>query len=218
MKKILCACLALILCLACAGCKERVDPYEGVPNPEFVITMKNGQVMRGELFIAQAPNTVGNFIELANGGFYDGLGFYRLVAGRFIQTGDPLEDGTGGPGYAIKGEFSKNGVKNGVQHTQGTLSMARTSDYNSAGSQFFILQRAFAEYDGEYAAFGRLTDAESLVTLDAIASTATDGSYRPLLPQVIDTIRVDTHGYVFPVVKIYPPEEKEEEKEEKEGA
>lgn len=212
MKRILCAVLALLmLALPLAGCRREEDPYAGVPNPVATITMRDGRVLRAELFVAEAPNTVGNFIELANSGFYDGLPFYRIVAGYLVQTGDPRGDGTGGPGYAIKGEFSKNGVANRVTHTRGTLSMARTADYDSAGSQFFILQRSMPDYDGLYAAFGRLMDEESLASLDAIASVATDASYSPLIAQRIGTIRVDTQGYVFPVVKLYPEESEKKE-------
>ena len=203
MKKLICALLALLLpALLLAGCRK--EPEVEVPNPVATITMEDGKVMRAELYANEAPNTVGNFIELANRGFYDGMRFHRIVTGYLIQTGDPLGNGTGGPGYTIRGEFSANGEKNGLQHTRGTLSMARLSDYDSAGSQFFILQRSISDYDGEYAAFGRLMDEASLTALDAIASVATDASRSPLIPQVIQSIRVDTHGYVFPVDKIEP--------------
>ena len=209
MKRLLFLLLALALGLSLSACRERPNPYEGVPNPVATIVMKDGRQMRAELFIAEAPNTVGNFIELANNGFYDGMPFYRVVAGRLVQTGDPVGDGTGNPGYTIRGEFEDNGVKNGVEHTRGTLSMARREDKNSAGSQFFILQRSVPDYDGKYAAFGRLMDDESLATLGEVASVATDGEYSPLVPQVIESIRVDTFGYVFPVVKEYPHEGEE---------
>ena len=214
MKKILCTLLALVMCLALTSCKEKTDPYEGVPLPVATITMEDGDVMRAELYVGEAPNTVGNFIELANSGFYDGMEFYRIIAGCLIQTGDPIGDGTGGPGYTIDGEFPDNGVENDVKHARGTLSMARLEDdKNSAGSQFFILQSGFTEYDGKYAAFGRLTDEASLKVLDGIAASAADGDYRPLVPQKIKTIRVDTQGYVFPVVKQFPEEEGEDSDE-----
>lgn len=210
MKKLLCALLALVMCLALSGCQEEIDLYEGVPLPIATITMENGKVMRAELYVGEAPNTVGNFIELANSGFYDGMEFYRVVAGCLIQTGDPVGDGTGGPGYTIDGEFPDNGVENGVKHTRGTLSMARLEDdKNSAGSQFFILQSGFSEYDGKYAAFGCLTDDASLSVLDGIAASAADGNYHPLVAQKIKTIRVETQGYVFPVMKQFPEEEGE---------
>ena len=210
MKKLLCALLALALCLGLTACREEEDPYADIPNPTVTITMEDGRTMRAELYPREAPNTVANFISLANAGFYDGLRFHRVVAGHLAQTGDPAGDGTGGPGYTIRGEFRANGVKNTLEHTRGTLSMARQQDYNSAGSQFFILQRRVEEYDGEYAAFGRLTDAESLETLDYIASVAADSTFSPLVPQIIKSIRVDTHGYVFPVIKDYPEEEQSE--------
>ena len=214
MKKLLGALMALVMCLVLTSCSEKVDPYEGVPLPVATITMENGKVMRAELYVGEAPNTVGNFIDLANSGFYDGLEFYRIVAGCLIQTGDPVGDGTGGPGYTIEGEFPDNGVKNDVKHTRGTLSMARLEDdKNSAGSQFFILQSGFSEYDGKYAAFGRLMDEASIKVLDGIAASAADGDYRPLMSQKIASIRVDTQGYVFPVVKQFPEEEGENDDE-----
>lgn len=204
MKRLLTALLALILLLSLAGCgREETDPYEGVPDPVATITLSDGSVMRAELYPRQAPNTVGNFIALANSGFYDGLEIFRVVAGAFVQTGDPLGNGTGGPGYAIRGEFAENGYeKNTLSHTRGVLSMCRTQDYDSAGSQFFIMQGSYPEYDGKYAAFGKLLDEESLAVLDAIASVRVDSNDRPLIVTSIESIRVDTHGHTFPVVKV----------------
>ena len=191
----------LILLLFLAGCgREETDPYEGVPDPVATITLSDGSVMRAELYPRQAPNTVGNFIALANSGFYDGLEIFRVVTRAFIQTGDPLNNGTGGPGYAIRGEFAENGYEgNTLSHTRGVLSMCRTADDpDSAGSQFFIMQGSFpADYDGKYAAFGKLMDDESLAVLDAVAGVVVDASYRPMVLTKIDTIRVDTHGYTF---------------------
>ena len=205
MKRWIGAALALLaLALLLSACRQEEDPYAGVPNPVATITMTDGRVMRAELFPREAPDTVGNFIELCQRGFFDGQPFFRVVTGYFIQTGDPRGDGTGGPGYAIRGEFRKNGVNNQLAHTRGTLSMARLGEYDSAGSQFFIVQRSIPEYDGEYAAFGRLTDEESLTTLDAIAAVATDANRSPLVAQTIRSIRVDTHGYEFPFEKIEP--------------
>ena len=200
MKRLLTALLALILLLSLAGCgREETDPYEGVPDPVATITLSDGSVMRAELYPRQAPNTVGNFIALANSGFYDGLEIFRVVTRAFIQTGDPLNNGTGGPGYAIRGEFAENGYEgNTLSHTRGVLSMCRTEDFDSAGSQFFIMQGSFpADYDGKYAAFGKLMDDESLAVLDAVAGVVVDASYRPMVLTKIDTIRVDTHGYTF---------------------
>ena len=151
--------------------------------------------MRFTLYPDLAPNTVANFIRLANRGFYDGQQFFRIVAGVFIQGGDPQNNGTGDPGYAIKGEFAENGfTQNTVSHMRGAISMARTSGYDTAGSQFFIMQGSYPEYDGRYAAFGSIdaNDAASLDTLDAIGSQATDSTYLPLTRQVIATIRVET--------------------------
>lgn len=213
MKRFLAGVLALILCLSLGGCGAReaeTDEYADVPNPVATITMTDGSVMRLELYLSYAPNTVANFIELANKGFYDGLTFFRVVAGCLVQSGDPNNDGTGGPGYTIDGEFSQNGfAQNTLSHTRGVISMARMSDYNSAGSQFFILQGSFPEYDGKYAAFGKTMDEESLSTLDKIASVMTDAQERPLVYSIIKTIRVETNGYQFPVIK---NEEKNEEK------
>ena len=184
--------VAIILLLNLGGPKE---PEEVVPNPVATITMSDGSKMRFTLYPDQAPNTVANFIKLANRGFYDGQQFFRIVAGVFIQGGDPQNNGTGDPGYAIKGEFADNGFpQNTVSHMRGAISMARPSGYDTAGSQFFIMQGSYPEYDGRYAAFGSIdaSDTASLDTLDAIGSQATDSTYLPLTRQVIATIRVET--------------------------
>lgn len=196
--------LMAVLCLAgCAG-----EKYGDIPNPIATITMEDGNQMRIELYLKKAPNTVANFVELANSGFYDGMDFYRVLPGCLIQAGDTAGDGTGGPGYAIKGEFSANGFKeNDISHTRGTISMARQSGYDSAGSQFFILQGSYPEYDGKYAAFGRLMDEASLETLDSLASVNVDVHYAPLKKSVIASIRVDTMGYEYEPVKIEEEEE-----------
>lgn len=173
------------------------EPEEVAPNPVATITMSDGGQMRFTLYPDQAPNTVANFIKLANRGFYDGKQFFRIVAGVFIQGGDPLNNGTGDAGYAIKGEFADNGfTQNTVSHMRGAISMARPSGYDTACSQFFIMQGSYPEYDGRYAAFGSIdpSDAQSLETLDAIASQPTDSTYLPLTRQVIGTIRVETFG------------------------
>ena len=182
----------IILLLRAAAPKE---PEEVPPNPVATITMSDGGQMRITLYPDLAPNTVANFIKLANRGFYDGQQFFRVVAGVFIQGGDPNNNGTGDPGYAIAGEFAENGFeRNTVSHMRGAISMARTSGYDTAGSQFFIMQGSYPEYDGRYAAFGSIDDgdAQSLAVLDAIGSQPTDINYLPLTRQVISTIRVET--------------------------
>lgn len=198
----------LALCLALSGCGGNENPFEGIRNPVATFELSDGSSMRFELFLSDAPNTVANFVELANSGFYDGLSFFRIVPGALIQSGDPRNNGTGGAGYAIQGEFSENGIENSVAHTRGTISMCRQSDYDSASSQFFILQGSYPEYNGKYAAFGRATDEESLAAIDAIASVAVDGSYSPVgsVP-TIERVRVETWGYSYEAAKIDNSEE-----------
>ena len=193
MKRFAAILLTLALAFALAGCR-RQEPEEPKPNPVATITMNDGSAMRFELYPDQAPNTVANFIKLANERFYDGQQFFRIVAGVLIQGGDPNNDGTGDPGYAIKGEFSDNGFDNSLSFLRGTIAMARQgSGYDTAGSQFFIMQGSYPEYDGRYAAFGRIADADSLAVLDSIASQPVDGRYLPLTRQVIARVRVETY-------------------------
>lgn len=161
-------------------------------NPIVTITMNTGDVMKAELYPETAPNTVNNFISLIRKGFYDGVGFHRIIAGFMIQGGDPDGNGMGGPGYSIKGEFTSNGFKNDLKHSKGVLSMARTQIPDSAGSQFFIMHADAPHLDGEYAAFGKLT--EGFDVLDKIATTATDWSDRPRTPQVMESVTVETFG------------------------
>lgn len=155
-------------------------------NPIVTITMEDGRIMRGELYPEKAPNTVNNFISLANKGFYDGLTFHRVIPGFMIQGGCPKGNGTGGPGWHIKGEFAANGVKNDLKHTRGVLSMARAMDPNSAGSQFFIMHEDAPHLDGQYAAFGKVVSGMEVV--DEIASTETDYSDKPLKPQIMKKV------------------------------
>ena len=155
---------------------------------KVIIEMENGDVMKGELYPEIAPITVANFEKLANEGFYDGLTFHRVIPGFMIQGGCPLGNGTGGPGYSIKGEFAANGVNNDLRHTRGVLSMARAMDPDSAGSQFFIMVEDAPHLDGQYAAFGKIT--EGIEVVDKIAETATDFQDCPLEPQVIESIRM----------------------------
>ena len=149
-----------------------------------------------ELYPETAPNTVNNFISLINKGFYDGLIFHRVIKGFMIQGGDPDGVGTGGPGYSIKGEFAINGVENNLKHTAGVLSMARSMMPDSAGSQFFIMHKDAPHLDGQYAAFGKVTD--GMDTVNAIAETETDYSDAPLEPQMIIKVTVDTDGVDYP--------------------
>ena len=157
-------------------------------NPTFKITMENGGVIEGELYPEKAPQSVYNFIDLANHNYYDGLIFHRVIPGFMIQGGCPLGNGTGGPGWHIKGEFARNGVANPIKHTRGVISMARAMDPNSAGSQFFIMHEDAPHLDGDYAAFGHVVNGMDVV--DEIAATPTNYADKPLAPQVIKTIRV----------------------------
>ena len=155
---------------------------------KVIIEMENGDVMKGELYTEIAPITVENFEKLAGEGFYDGLTFHRVIPGFMIQGGCPLGNGTGGPGHTIKGEFAANGVKNDLKHDRGVLSMARAMNPNSAGSQFFIMVEKAPHLDGQYAAFGKIT--EVMEAADRIVAVQRDYSDKPLTPQIIRTIRV----------------------------
>ncbi len=165
-------------------------------NPTFKITMENGGVIEGELYPEIAPQSVYNFIDLANHNFYDGLIFHRVIPGFMIQGGCPDGTGMGGPGYCIKGEFFYNGFKNELRHKRGVLSMARSQSPNSAGSQFFIMHEDAKHLDGQYAAFGKVTS--GLDVVDAIAATRTGANDRPVQEQKIASITVDTHGETYP--------------------
>ena len=158
--------------------------------------MENGDVIKAELYPDIAPISVNNFISLIQKNFYDGLIFHRVIKGFMIQGGDPDGNGTGGPGYSIKGEFSQNGVKNELKHTEGVLSMARSMAPNSAGSQFFIMHKNSPHLDGSYAAFGKVT--EGMENVNKIAETNTDYADRPLTEQRIKTMTVETFGTQYP--------------------
>ena len=171
-----------------------------MPNPIVTITMENGDVMKVELYPDIAPNTVNNFLSLVEKGFYNGLIFHRVIPGFMIQGGCPDGTGMGGPGYAIRGEFSQNGFPNDLQHEPGVISMARAMHPNSAGSQFFLMHETSPHLDGAYAAFGKVT--EGLEVIDKIAQVPTDGSDKPLEPQVIQSMTADTQGQEYPQPEI----------------
>ena len=159
-----------------------------------IIEMENGAKIKIELDRTAAPNTVNNFLSLANKGFYNGLIFHRVIPGFMIQGGCPDGTGMGGPGYSIKGEFAANGVKNPIKHKRGVISMARAMNPNSAGSQFFIMHQDAPHLDGQYAAFGHVV--EEMETVDAIAATPTNFSDRPLDPQRIKSITLVDEGEI----------------------
>lgn len=165
-------------------------------NPIVTIEMENGDIMKVELYPEIAPNTVNNFISLVKKGYYDGLIFHRVISGFMIQGGCPDGTGMGGPGYSIRGEFSQNGVKNDLKHTEGVLSMARAMHPDSAGSQFFIMHQTSPHLDGAYAAFGKIT--EGMDVVNKIASVSTDYSDRPLEEQRMKTVTVETFGVDYP--------------------
>lgn len=165
-------------------------------NPVVTITMANGDVIKAELYPEIAPNTVNNFISLINKNFYDGVIFHRVIKNFMLQGGDPDGNGTGGPGYEIKGEFSNNGFKNELKHTPGVLSMARTMIPDSAGSQFFIMHKDAPHLDGEYAAFGKVI--EGMDVVNKIAEVRTDYMDRPLEDQTMQTVTVETFGVKYP--------------------
>ena len=156
-------------------------------NPIVTIEMEDGGTIKAELYPEIAPNTVNNFISLINKGYYDGF---------MIQGGDPKGTGTGGPGYSIKGEFTRNGFKNDLKHDRGVLSMARTMMPNSAGSQFFIMHKNSPHLDGQYAAFGKVL--EGMEVVDAIANTRRGPNDKPLTPQVMKKVTVETFGVEYP--------------------
>ncbi|MDQ0193937.1 peptidylprolyl isomerase [Paenibacillus wynnii] len=176
-------------------------PAEGVPSetashPVVTIEMDNGGIIKAELYPEVAPNTVNNFISLIQKGFYNGTIFHRVIPGFMIQGGDPDGTGMGGPGYGITGEFSSNGFVNNLLHTEGILSMARSQDANSAGSQFFVMTAVAPHLDGEYAPFGKVT--EGLEVVSSIVNLPRDSSDRPDQPPVMKKVTVDTLGVTYP--------------------
>lgn len=165
-------------------------------NPIVTMELENGDIIKIELYPEIAPNTVNNFISLIKKGFYDGLKFHRVIRGFMIQGGDPEGTGMGGPDYSIKGEFTYNHFKNDLKHTAGVLSMARSQNPDSAGSQFFIMHKDSPHLDGSYAAFGKVT--EGMEAVNTIADTKTDYSDAPLEPQIMKKLTVETFGVDYP--------------------
>jgi len=206
MKKLLVYLLVALLLFSAAACTKKGGPdmekYREKGLPIAVITMEDGSVIVLELYPDIAPESVKNFIALANSGFYDGLIYHRVIYDFMIQGGDPEGTGGGGPGYSIKGEFAANGVQNDISHVRGVISMARAQPYDSAGSQFFIVHKASTFLDGNYAAFGRVL--EGLDVVDAIASVSTDRNDRPRTEQKIRSIRVETFGVDYGEPEQYP--------------
>ena len=168
-------------------------------NPIVTIEMENGDIFKAELYPEIAPNTVANFVNLVEAGFYNGLIFHRVIPGFMIQGGDPTGTGMGGPGYSIKGEFAANGFRNSLRHTRGVLSMARSMMPNSAGSQFFVMHADAPHLDGQYAAFGKVT--EGMDAVDHVAETKTGFQDRPVQEQKIKLATVETFGEVYTVKK-----------------
>jgi len=165
-------------------------------NPTITIEMENGGIIKAELYPEIVPNTVNNFISLAKSGFYNGLIFHRVIPGFMIQGGCPLGEGRGNPGYSIPGEFAINGFTNDLKHEAGVLSMARSGDPNSAGSQFFIMHDASPHLDGQYAAFGKVTEGQNVV--DEIAKAPRNHADKPNAEQKMKCVTVDTLGVDYP--------------------
>lgn len=220
LKKVMGLILLMTAFMLLGGCNKVESNKEEVPNtndpvmtetatpsevqaiqttPIVTLKVKDYGTVTLELYPDMAPNTVNNFITLANSGFYDGLIFHRIIPNFMIQGGDPDGMGSGGPGYSIAGEFANNGyTANTLLHTKGVISMARTQDPNSAGSQFFIMTADTPSLDGEYAAFGKVT--EGLDIVEKIGNVETDGRDKPLTDVVIESIRVETNGVAVPEV------------------
>lgn len=198
-KIILALCLVMSLCLVACSNKTNKNEETRTPPKELpiaTIVVKNYGTIEAELYPHIAPNTVNNFIYLANSGFYDGLTFHRVIKDFMIQGGDPNGNGTGGPGYSIKGEFSNNNFKNNLKHTEGVLSMARSQNKNSAGSQFFIVTKDQPGLDGDYATFGKVISGMDVV--HKIEDAQTDSNDKPLKSVIIESIKVDTKGIDYP--------------------
>jgi len=168
-------------------------------NPVVTITMEDDSKIELELYPKKAPNTVNNFVTLVEKGYYDGLTFHRVIPDFMIQGGDPEGNGTGGPGYSIGGEFSDNGFDNDLKHERGVISMARSSDPDSAGSQFFIMTKTTESLDGQYAAFGKVISGMEVV--DKIVAVDRDANDKPKADVIMKKVSVDTKGVNFPEPK-----------------
>lgn len=203
MKKIFTSILVLFSLLILSGCSNNEEDIE--KNPLVTMEIEDYGTIKIELYPEYAPNTVANFVSLIESGFYDGLTFHRLVPGFVLQGGDPDGDGTGGPGYTIDGEFKANGyTKNTLSHDKGVISMARSMDYDSAGSQFFIVlgDSAKSSLDGMYAGFGRVTEGmETLEEIEANEEIADDATGALEENITITKVTVDTFGYEYTVEK-----------------
>ena len=165
-------------------------------NPVVIIDLADSNQIKLELYPEVAPNTVNNFISLVEKGYYNGVIFHRVIEGFMIQGGDPDGTGTGGPGYSIKGEFASNGFDNDLKHKRGVISMARTQDPDSAGSQFFIIHQDAPHLDGKYAAFGEVI--EGMEAVDQIAAVDTGLKDKPKEDQVMEEVTVETYGVDYP--------------------
>ena len=201
MRKKFILALCLVMSLSLVACSNKTNKNEETRTPPkelpiATIVVKNYGTIEAELYPHIAPNTVNNFIYLANSGFYDGLTFHRVIKDFMIQGGDPNGNGTGGPGYSIKGEFSNNNFKNNLKHTEGVLSMARSQNKNSAGSQFFIVTKDQPGLDGDYATFGKVISGMDVV--HKIEDVQTDSNDKPLKSVIIESIKVDTKGIDYP--------------------
>lgn len=197
MKKILVLMIALLTLVGCSTQTDlEVPEIPKGPNPLVTMTLESGDTVEIELYPEIAPNTVASFVSLIESGFYDGLTFHRVIPGFMVQGGDPSGNGTGGPGYAIKGEFTNNGFTNDLAHDRGVLSMARARDMDSAGSQFFIMHENSPHLDKDYAAFGKVI--KNIEAIDKLVAVPTGANDMPVEKQVIKSMTVDTHGLEYP--------------------
>ncbi len=200
MKKIL---IIFILSVLLVGCTPDKEANQDTRNPVATITFTDGKEIEIELYPDIAPNTVNNFIFLINDGFYDGLTFHRIIDGFMMQGGDPEGTGTGGPDYAIAGEFTSNGFENNLSHEFGVISMARSQDPNSAGSQFFIMNADNSGLDGDYAAFGKVISGEDVVREKSQIATGANDYPLEISKVTIDNIKVETFGVTYPEPEKY---------------